>query len=112
MKILVHYPFTDEQHDHLRQIARENGGHEVFVANDDQEALAVASGIDIIVGHFPPAVCAAAPQRNGGAAAVAPQRRRQRIVPEYLPAAIAAGLVRRRPLRVARGGAIVPSAKP
>ena len=24
MKILVHYPFTDEQHDHLRQIAREN----------------------------------------------------------------------------------------
>ena len=61
MKILVHYPFTDEQHDHLRQIAHDNGGHEVFVANDDQEALAVASEIDIIVGHFPPAVCAAAP---------------------------------------------------
>ena len=61
MKILVHYPFTDEQHDHLRQIAHANGGHEVFVANDEQEALAVASEIDIIVGHFPPAVCAAAP---------------------------------------------------
>ena len=61
MKILVHYPFTDEQHDRLRQIAHENGGHEVFVANDEQEAIAVASGIDIIVGHFPPAVCAAAP---------------------------------------------------
>ena len=61
MKILVHYPFTDEQHDHLRQIAHENGDHEVFVANDDQAALAVASEIDIIVGHFPPSVCAAAP---------------------------------------------------
>ena len=60
MKILIHYPFTDEQHDHLRQIARENGGHEVVVANDDDEALAVAGEIDVIVGHFPPTVCAAA----------------------------------------------------
>ena len=64
MKILVHYPFTDEQHDHLRQIARENGGHEVFVAHDDQEAIAVAGEIDIIVGNFrpqsapPPPTCA------------------------------------------------------
>lgn len=61
MKILVHYPFTDEQHDRLRQLARENGGHEVFVVSSDQEAMAVADTIDIIVGHFSPAVCAAAP---------------------------------------------------
>lgn len=61
MKILVHYPFTAEQHDRLRQIARENGGHEVFVVSNDQEAIAVADKIDIIVGHFSPAVCAAAP---------------------------------------------------
>lgn len=60
MNILVHYPFTDEQHDRLRQIARANGGHELFVAADDQAALAVASQIDIILGHFPPEVCAAA----------------------------------------------------
>ena len=61
MKILVHYPFTDEQHDRLRQLARENGGQEVFVVRSDQEAMAVADTIDIIVGHFSPAVCAAAP---------------------------------------------------
>ncbi len=61
MKILVHYPFTDEQHDRLRQLACENGGHEVFVVRSDQEAMAVADTIDIIVGHFSPAVCAAAP---------------------------------------------------
>ena len=61
MKILVHYPFTAEQHDHLRQIAHENGEHEVFVVSNDQEAIAVADKIDIIVGHFSPAVCAAAP---------------------------------------------------
>lgn len=61
MNILVHYPFTAEQHDHLRQIARENGEHEVFVVSNDQEAIAVADKIDIIVGHFSPAVCAAAP---------------------------------------------------
>ena len=61
MKILVHYPFTDEQHDRLRQLAHENGGHEVFVVRSDQEAMAVADTIDIIVGHFSPAVCAAAP---------------------------------------------------
>ena len=61
MKILVHYPFTDDQHDRLRQLAHENGGHEVFVVSSDQEAMAVADTIDIIVGHFSPAVCAAAP---------------------------------------------------
>ena len=61
MKILVHYPFTVEQHDRLRQIAHENGEHEVFVVSNDQEAIAVADKIDIIVGHFSPAVCAAAP---------------------------------------------------
>ena len=61
MKILIQYPFTDEEHEQFRQLALEFGGHEVLVAKDEEEAIALASEVEVILGHFQPPVCAAAP---------------------------------------------------
>lgn len=61
MKILIQYPFTDEEHEQFRQLALEVGGHEVLVAKDEEEAIALASEVEVILGHFQPPVCAAAP---------------------------------------------------
>ena len=60
MKILVQYPFTDEQVDSFRQLAA-GMGHEVYHTNDDAEAVAAAPDIEVILGWFKPDVCAAAP---------------------------------------------------
>ena len=60
MKILIHYPFTDEQIAAFRQLAT-NYGHEVIATNDDDEAEEVAPQIEVILGWFKPPVCAAAP---------------------------------------------------
>ena len=61
MKILIQYSFSDEQHEQFRQMARQNGDHQVLVAADETEAIPLASEVEVIMGHFPPAVCAAAP---------------------------------------------------
>ena len=61
MKILVYFNFDDEQIAALRQLAADHGGHEVTVAKDEAEALTHAPDVEVILGHFPPAVCAAAP---------------------------------------------------
>ena len=60
MQILIQYPFTEEQTAHLCQIARDEG-HEPLVATDESEAVSLAGAAEVIMGHFQPAVCAAAP---------------------------------------------------
>ncbi len=60
MKILIHYPFVEDDIAEFRRIATA-GGHEVIHANSEEEALAVAPDIEVILGHFLPSVCAAAP---------------------------------------------------
>ena len=42
MKILIQYPFTDEEHEQFRQLALELGDHEVLIAKDEEEAIALA----------------------------------------------------------------------
>jgi len=61
MKILIQYPFTDEQHQLFVQLARESGDHEALIATDEAEAISLAGEVEVIMGHFKPAVCAAAP---------------------------------------------------
>ena len=60
MKILIHYPFAEEDIAGFRGIAAA-GGHEVIHASSEEEALAVAPEIEVILGHFLPSVSAAAP---------------------------------------------------
>ncbi len=62
MEILIHYPFTDEQVQGFRRLAEELGGHTVRHATTDEEAVAQAAGIEVLMGYFKPAVCAAAPK--------------------------------------------------
>jgi phosphoglycerate dehydrogenase-like enzyme len=60
MHVLVHYPFTDEQFDAFRGLAARYG-HTVDCVSDEAGALASAPQTEVILGHFPKAVCAAAP---------------------------------------------------
>ena len=60
MKILIQYPFSDEQHEQFCQLARENGYHQVLIAADEAAAIPLAHGVEVIMGYFPPAVCAVA----------------------------------------------------
>ena len=60
MKILVHYDFDTEQQQALRQVAAAGDGHEVVFASSAEEALTQAPDCEVIMGHFQPAVCAAA----------------------------------------------------
>ncbi len=62
MKILIHYPFTEEQFDTFRRIGKECGGHEVSCTADDEEAVSLAPGSEVILGYFKPQVCLAAPE--------------------------------------------------
>ncbi|MFZ1753764.1 MAG: D-2-hydroxyacid dehydrogenase [Caldilineaceae bacterium] len=59
MKILLYYPFVEEDVAEFRRIAAAQG-HEVIHASSDEEALAVAPEIEVILGRFPESVCAAA----------------------------------------------------
>jgi phosphoglycerate dehydrogenase-like enzyme len=62
MKILIHYPpFTDEQVESFRQLAKKYGDHQVLNAINDEEAVRMARDIEVLVGHYKPEVCAAAP---------------------------------------------------
>ncbi len=62
MKILIHYPFEAEQIEALRGIAQLNGDHELVAAEDDQQAVELAPGSEVMMGHFKPDACAAAPE--------------------------------------------------
>lgn len=61
MHVLVQYPFTEEQIDAFRELV-EGGGHTFHFAANEAEALAVAPQVEVILGYFLPAVCAAAPK--------------------------------------------------
>lgn len=60
MKILLYYPFTEEQVAALREVATRHGS-ELYHVGDETEALRYAPECEVILGAFPPAVCAAAP---------------------------------------------------
>jgi phosphoglycerate dehydrogenase-like enzyme len=60
MQILVYYPFTSEQLDAFSDLAAQRGGHTVVYAQDEAEAVKAAPNVEVILGYFPPAVCAAA----------------------------------------------------
>lgn len=62
MKILVHYPFEQEQFDAFERIGKECGGHDVFCTAADDEAIALAPGCEVILGYFKKQVCAATPE--------------------------------------------------
>lgn len=62
MQILIHYPFTPEQIEAFQQVAAQCGGHTVVHAADEAAALAAAPDAEVILGYFPPSVCAAAPR--------------------------------------------------
>ena len=61
MKILVYYPFTAEQVDAFRALAQAQGNHEVIFVEDEADAVAKVADVEVLLGRFPPAVCAAGP---------------------------------------------------
>jgi len=61
MKILIHFDFSEDQVQAFRRLARSYGDHEVLCARSEEEAVAMAPEIEVLMGHFPPSVCAAAP---------------------------------------------------
>lgn len=60
MQILVYYPFTPEQVQAFRELG-ESKGHTVHFAESEEQACELAADVEVLLGHFPPAVCAAAP---------------------------------------------------
>ncbi|MFH1574147.1 MAG: D-2-hydroxyacid dehydrogenase [Acidobacteriota bacterium] len=62
MKILIHYDFDAQQRQAFQQVATAGGDHQVVFASSAEEALAQAPDCEVLMGHFQPAVCAAAPQ--------------------------------------------------
>jgi phosphoglycerate dehydrogenase-like enzyme len=61
MKILLHYPFSSDEVDRFQYLASEYGDHLVLHTTDDEEAIALAPEVEVLMGYFKPAVCAAAP---------------------------------------------------
>ena len=61
MRILIHFPFSEEEISGFRQIASEHGGHEVVHTTEEAEAVELAPEAEVLLGLFRPAVCAAAP---------------------------------------------------
>ena len=51
MRILVHYPFSPEQVDGLQDVAKKHG-HELLLANDEDEAVAMVAGCQVLMGYF------------------------------------------------------------
>lgn len=62
MEILIHYPMTSEEIEEFRQLAARHGDHRVHHASSEEEAVELAPDVEVIIGHFRPAVCAAAPE--------------------------------------------------
>jgi phosphoglycerate dehydrogenase-like enzyme len=63
MKILIHFNrFDDDQIAAFREMVSKYGDHEVLHATSDEDAVARAAEAEVLLGFFPPAVCAAAPK--------------------------------------------------
>lgn len=60
MKILIDYAFEPDQIAALQKVAADRG-HEAVHVRSEAEAIQIAPEIEVILGRFPPAVCAAAP---------------------------------------------------
>jgi phosphoglycerate dehydrogenase-like enzyme len=60
MQILVNYPFDPEQFEQFKELGARHG-HTVVCVTNEADAVAAAPASEIILGGFPPAVCAAAP---------------------------------------------------
>lgn len=61
MKILIHYPFEEEEIQAFRTVAEKHGSHEVHHVTTEEDAVGLASDAEVVIGHFRPSVCAAAP---------------------------------------------------
>ena len=61
MRILIHFRFSEDEIVGFQQIASEHGGHEVVHALEEVEAVELAPEAEVLLGLFPPSVCAAAP---------------------------------------------------
>lgn len=60
MKILLHYPFDENQVQTFQKVAAKYNS-EILFTTDDDEAVALASDVEVMIGFFKPPVCAAAP---------------------------------------------------
>lgn len=60
MDILVHYAFEPEQFKAFEELGSRHG-HKVTCVTSVEDAVAIAPNAEVILGHFAPAVCAAAP---------------------------------------------------
>ena len=59
MHILVHYPFEPQQFEEFQALGAKFG-HTVVCVTEEADAVAAAPEAEVIMGHFRPAVCAAA----------------------------------------------------
>ena len=62
MKIMLYYPFTEEQIQAFRDLAKKLGNHEIIYVDDEEEGRRFAADVEVILGWFLPSVCAAAPK--------------------------------------------------
>ena len=60
MKVIVHYPFPEEEIEELRNAVVAHGDHQIVYVADEEEAVAEAADTEVLLGHFGPAVLAAA----------------------------------------------------
>lgn len=61
MHILVHYAFEPAQFEEFKALGARHG-HTVTCVTEEEDAIAAAPDVEVILGHFRPAVCAAAPK--------------------------------------------------
>ncbi len=61
MHILVHYNFEPAQFEEFKALGARHG-HTVTCVTEEADAIAAAPDAEVIMGHFRPAVCAAAPK--------------------------------------------------
>ena len=61
MRIVIHFPFSADRIRELEQLAARYGSHQVVHAGTEEEAVQAVAGAEVLMGYFPPAVCAAAP---------------------------------------------------
>jgi phosphoglycerate dehydrogenase-like enzyme len=57
MQILVYYPFTPEQVESFKELAAAKG-HELHFAENEEQACQYVAEAEVLLGYFPPAVCA------------------------------------------------------
>ena len=60
MRIVVYYGFTEEELDEMRALVARHGDHELLHASDDGEAAEHVIGAEVLMGHFPAGITAAA----------------------------------------------------